>query len=158
MSRDNELLRRAISLAEEAGHRGNRPFGAVVATPDGVVLAEGRNEVAESGVLTSHAELTALARATDAGLLADLAGATVYASGEPCPMCAAAMVWAGVGRIVFAAAEPDFDAIIGGHPRFALRCSEVIAASDADIAVSGPHLGEDALIPFRRYLDNRQET
>ncbi|MEV5652569.1 nucleoside deaminase [Nocardia sp. NPDC052254] len=157
MSRDNELLRRTLALAEEAGRRGNRPFGAVIATSGGVVLAEGRNEVAESGVITAHAELTAIAHATDAGLVADLAGGTVYASGEPCPMCAAAMVWAGITRIVFAAAEPDFGAIIGGHPRFDLRCSQVIAASDAEIEVSGPHLGEDALIPFRRYVDSRPE-
>ncbi|MEU6560635.1 nucleoside deaminase [Nocardia nova] len=147
---DTGLLRRAIALGEEAGRRGNRPFGAVIATSDGVVLAEGRNEVAESGTVTAHAELTAL---TAAGPLPDLADATVYASGEPCPMCSAAMVWAGVSRIVFAAAEPDFGAIIGGHPRFTLRCAQVVAASDAEIEVSGPHLGEEALAPFVRYAD-----
>nr|WP_307618136.1 deaminase [Nocardia elegans] len=71
---------------------------------------------AESGVVTAHAELTAL---TAAGPSADLAGATVYAGGEPCPMCSAALVWAG----------------------------------DAEIAVSGPHLEEEALVPFRRYAE-----
>ncbi|PSR59367.1 nucleoside deaminase [Nocardia sp. MDA0666] len=153
MKHDSENLRRAIALGEEAGRRGNRPFGAVLVAADGTVVAEGRNEVATSGVVTAHAELTALDAAGPAA-----AGATVYASGEPCPMCSAALVWAGVARIVFAAAEADFTAIIGGHPRFALGCAEVVAASDAEIAVSGPHLGEEALVPFRRYVENVEET
>ncbi|WP_227983787.1 deaminase [Nocardia spumae] len=158
MSHDIDLLRRAISLAEEAADRGNRPFGAVAVTAAGAVIAEGRNEVAESGVVTAHAELTALTAATAAGRTADLAGATVYASGEPCPMCAAAMVWAGVTRIVFAAAEPDFHAVIGGYPRFTLRCAEVVGAADVPVTVSGPHLDDEALAPFRRYLEIRQRT
>ncbi|MFF0501288.1 nucleoside deaminase [Nocardia aobensis] len=155
MNHDSENLRRAIALGEEAGRRGNRPFGAVLVAADGTVVAEGRNEVATSGVVTAHAELAAL---DAAGPAANLAGATVYASGEPCPMCSAALVWAGVARIVFAAAEADFTAIIGGHPRFALGCAEVVAASDAEIAVSGPHLGDEALVPFRRYVETVGET
>ncbi|WP_063065984.1 nucleoside deaminase [Nocardia violaceofusca] len=153
MNHDSENLRRAIALGEEAGRRGNRPFGAVLVAADGTVVAEGRNEVATSGVVTAHAELTALGAAGPAA-----GGATVYASGEPCPMCSAALVWAGVARIVFAAAEADFSAIIGGHPRFALGCAEVVAASDAEIAVSGPHLGDEALVPFRHYVETVQET
>ena len=100
--RDRELLRRAIDLAGEAGEAGNRPFGSVIAV-DGIAVAEGRNQVGASGDITAHAELVALRRAIDDGYAERLAGATVYASGEPCPMCAAACVWAGVGRIVFAA-------------------------------------------------------
>ncbi|NKY44870.1 nucleoside deaminase [Nocardia cerradoensis] len=155
MQHDNDHLRRAIALGEEAGRRGNRPFGAVIVAADGTTVAEGRNEVAASGVVTAHAELGAL---TAAGPSADLVGATVYAGGEPCPMCSAALVWAGVARIVFAAAEADFAAIIGGHPRFALGCAEVVGASDAEIAVSGPHLGEEALVPFRRYAETAGPT
>lgn len=151
-SADEALLRRAISLAEDAGSRGNRPFGAVIATGDRVV-AEGRNEVAETGVVTAHAELTAIAAAVAAGRGVDLAGATIYASGEPCPMCSAAIVWAGLSRIVFAAAEPEFTAIIGGHPRFTLRCADVVGSSDAALTVSGPHLGDDALAPFLRHIE-----
>lgn len=154
MSRDTDLLRRAITLAEEAGARGNRPFGAVITTADGRVLATGRNEVAESGVITAHAELTAVTAAIEAGRAADLIGATVYASGEPCPMCSAAMVWAGIGRIVFGAAEPDFGEILCEGPRFRLRCADVVGAADVSIEVSGPHLGEEALIPFRRRVGN----
>ncbi|MDH6283603.1 nucleoside deaminase [Prescottella agglutinans] len=152
------LLRRSISLADDAGRRGNRPFGAVITTADGTVIAEGRNEVAETGMVTAHAELTAIAAATEAGRSADLVGATIYASGEPCPMCSAAIVWAGITRVVFAAADPDFTAIIGGHPRFTLRCADVVGSSDAAVTVSGPHLGDEALAPFRRHRAGSTEA
>lgn len=157
-STEEGLLRQAISLAEEAGRRGNRPFGAVIVAADGSVIAEGRNEVAEAGAVIAHAELAAITAAIEAGRSAALAGASVYASGEPCPMCSAAIVHAGLARVVFAAAEPDFTAIIGGHPRFTLRCAEVVGSSDADITVSGPHLGDEALAPFRRHAAGIEET
>ncbi|WP_430330771.1 nucleoside deaminase [Rhodococcus sp. ACT016] len=149
------FLRQAISLADEARLRGNRPFGAVITTADGSVIAEGRNAVADTGMVTAHAELAAITAAIEAGRSADLADATIYASGEPCPMCSAAIVWAGITRVVFAAAEPDFTPVIGGHPRFTLRCADVIGSSDAAVTVSGPHLGDEALEPFRRYRTAR---
>ncbi|MEV4126401.1 nucleoside deaminase [Nocardia sp. NPDC049707] len=155
---EETLLRQAISLADEAARRGNRPFGAVIATPDGSLIAEGRNEVAETGMVTDHAELTAIVAATAAGRAAGLVGATIYASGEPCPMCSAAIVWAGITRVVFAAADADFTTIIGGHPRFTLRCADVIGSSDAAVTVSGPHLGDEALAPFRRYRAGSPEV
>ncbi|WP_433684828.1 nucleoside deaminase [Nocardia sp. CA-119907] len=147
-------LRRAISLAEHAGVEGNRPFGAVIAAAGGAVVAEGRNEVASTGIVTAHAELVAITAAIAAGHAGELIGATIYASGEPCPMCSAAVVLAGITRVVFGAAEPDFTAIIGGHPRFALRCAEVIGSSDTSVTVSGPNLGDEALAPFWRYAAN----
>ncbi|MEU0503032.1 nucleoside deaminase [Nocardia sp. NPDC005998] len=146
-------LRRAISLAEHAGHEGNRPFGAVIVA-GGAVIAEGRNQVASAGIVTAHAELVAITAAIEAGHAGELIGATIYASGEPCPMCSAAIVWAGITRVVFGAAEPDFTAIIGGHPRFTLRCAEVIGSSDTSVTVSGPNLGDAALAPFQRHAAN----
>ncbi|WP_328401104.1 nucleoside deaminase [Nocardia sp. NBC_00403] len=144
---EEAYLRRAISLAEHTGREGNHPFGAVIVAADRAAIAEGRNEVASAGIVTAHAELVAIT----AGRAAELAGATIYASGEPCPMCAAAVVWAGIARVVFGAAEPDFSAIIGGYPRFGLRCAEVIGSSDAAVTVCGPNLGDEALAPFLRH-------
>ncbi|MDO3647935.1 nucleoside deaminase [Nocardia mangyaensis] len=142
-------LRRAIALAEQASARGDRPFGAVAVDRAGGVIAEGENAVSTSGDVTTHAELAAITTATAAGRAESLRGATVYASGEPCPMCAAAMVWAQVGRIVFAAAAAEFGPILPGGPRFALTCAELVATSNVPVEVSGPHLGEEALTVFR---------
>ncbi|MGW6032985.1 nucleoside deaminase [Gordonia terrae] len=148
--RDRELVRRSIELAGTAGGRGNRPFGSVIVVDD-VTVAEGYNEVGSTGDVSAHAELVALRRAVADGHADRLAGATVYASGEPCPMCAAACVWAGVGRIVFAASTAAFTAIIPDGPHFRLSCAEVIAAGDAGIVVDGPLLEEEALDVMARH-------
>jgi len=99
--RDRTHLRRCVELAEEALLAGDQPFGSVLVDGSGTALAEDRNRVS-GGDPTQHPEF-ALARLST-GLLApaERAAATVYTSGEHCPMCAAAHAWAGLGRIVYA--------------------------------------------------------
>ena len=99
--RDRAHLRRCVELAEEALRAGDEPFGSVLVDRTGIAVAEDRNRVS-GGDPTQHPEF-ALARAST-GLLtpAERAAATVYTSGEHCPMCAAAHAWAGLGRIVYA--------------------------------------------------------
>jgi tRNA(Arg) A34 adenosine deaminase TadA len=102
MLNDAELrhLRRCIELAAEALEAGDEPFGSVLVAADGRVLAEDRNRVA-SGDPTRHPELE-LARWAAANMTpAARATATVFTSGEHCPMCSAAHGWAGLGRIVY---------------------------------------------------------
>jgi tRNA(Arg) A34 adenosine deaminase TadA len=94
-------LRRCIELAEEALAAGDEPFGSVLVAADGRVLAEDRNRETSGGDQTQHPEF-ALARWAATHLTAeDRAAATVYTSGEHCPMCAAAHAWVGLGRIVY---------------------------------------------------------
>jgi len=95
-------LERCVALAEEALDAGDEPFGSVLVGPDGAVLAEDRNRIASTGDPTAHPEI-ALARWAAAHLGATERGAaTVYTSGEHCPMCSAAHAWVGLGRIVYA--------------------------------------------------------
>ncbi|RJL23073.1 nucleoside deaminase [Bailinhaonella thermotolerans] len=97
-------LRRCVELAEEALADGDEPFGSVLVGGDGTVLAEDRNRIA-GGDRTRHPEF-ALARWAAANLApAERAAATVYTSGEHCPMCAAAHAWVGLGRVVYAASS-----------------------------------------------------
>ncbi len=154
MTTDDAHLRESIDLAHEALRRGDAPFGAVVVSASGTVLARGRNEVSTADDPTAHAEAVAML-AVPAGQRAALAGSTVYASGEPCPMCAAAMVWAGVGRIVFAASTPAFSQVLPSSPSFDLRCAAVVAASDAATLVEGPALEEEGLAPFHEAAAQR---
>ncbi|MHC3003983.1 nucleoside deaminase [Gordonia sp. GN26] len=149
------FLTRAIELAAEAATGGNRPFGAVLVDAGGAVLAEGRNEVASAGDVTAHAELDAIRRATADGHADRFAGATMYASGEPCPMCATACVWAGVTRIVFAASTAGFSTFLTEGPHFSLTCADVIAATDADVAVTGPVDEQLALEVMRTAVTSR---
>lgn len=104
--KDTELpyLRRCVALATEALEAGDEPFGSVLVGADGEVLAEDHNRVA-SGDRTRHPEFE-LARWSAARLTPqERAAATVYTSGEHCPMCAAAHAWVGLGRIVYVASS-----------------------------------------------------
>jgi tRNA(Arg) A34 adenosine deaminase TadA len=101
---DAELghFRRCVELAEQALAAQDEPFGSVLVAADGRRLAEDRNRVVATGDRIQHPEL-ALARWAAAHLSRqDRAGATVFTSGEHCPMCAAAGGWVGLGRIVYA--------------------------------------------------------
>ncbi|HHU79321.1 MAG: nucleoside deaminase [Caldicoprobacterales bacterium] len=101
---DMKHLRRCVELAEIALEKGDEPFGSVLVSADGDVLAEDHNHVA-GGDNTQHPEF-ALARWAAANLTPEERSmATVYTSGEHCPMCAAAHGWVGLGRIVYASSS-----------------------------------------------------
>lgn len=104
---DALFLARAVALSREHMERGaGGPFGAVVAV-DGRMVAEGWNQVTSTNDPTAHAEVVAIRRACAALGRFDLAGATLYTSCEPCPMCLASALWARVGRIVYANTRTD---------------------------------------------------
>jgi tRNA(Arg) A34 adenosine deaminase TadA len=94
-------LRRCVELASEAVAAGDFPFGSVLVAGDGRVLAEDRNRENTMGDSTRHPEFE-LARWAAANMTAgQRAAATVFTSGEHCPMCSAAHAWVGLGRIVY---------------------------------------------------------
>ena len=114
MTGDETWLRRAIELATENAARGGRPFGAVVLL-DGRIVGEGVNGYVADDDPTAHAEVAAIRDATRRLGTARLDGAILAASTEPCPMCQAAALLAGLERVVFAtteaqAAERGYDA------------------------------------------------
>ncbi|QFG35139.1 tRNA(Arg) A34 adenosine deaminase TadA [Paracoccus pantotrophus] len=99
-------LEQAVMLAHRNVQAGGRPFGAVVVR-GGEVLATGVNETVATHDPTAHAELVALRAAAQRLGSADLSGCAVYASGQPCPMCLAAMRLAGVAEVHFAYSNQD---------------------------------------------------
>ena len=109
---DMPHLRRCVELAREALEAGDEPFGSVLVAADGSVLAEDRNRIA-GGDATQHPEF-ALARWAAEHLAPEArAGATVYTSGEHCPMCAAAHGWVGLGRIVYVSSAAQLMSWLG---------------------------------------------
>ena len=99
---DRVYLMRAVDLAaEQVGSRRGGPFGSVI-VKSGAIIAEGGNEVTSGNDPTAHAEIVAIRRACRALGSFSLAGATIYSSCEPCPMCLAAIYWARLDRLVFA--------------------------------------------------------
>ncbi|HEX7005878.1 MAG TPA: nucleoside deaminase [Alphaproteobacteria bacterium] len=106
MSDEERFLRQAIELAYANIEKGGRPFGAVV-VKDGAVIATGVNEVHATNDPTDHAEMVAIRAASRALGSASLDGCTVYASGQPCPMCMAAMRVAGITDVAYAYSAED---------------------------------------------------
>ena len=105
ISSDEHMMREALREAEAARAEGEVPIGAVVAAK-GRILARGHNMTERLHDPTAHAEMITLTAATEALGGKYLNDCTLYVTVEPCPMCAAALCWAQVGRIVYGAADP----------------------------------------------------
>ena len=98
-------MREALKLAREAQMAGEVPVGAVVVCEE-KIIAHARNERETSGDPTAHAEVLALRRAAEALGTRRLEGCTLYVTLEPCPMCAGAIVMAGIDAVFFGAYDP----------------------------------------------------
>ena len=99
---DEQAMARCIELARAAAERGNEPYGSVIVL-DGQIVGEGGNSVTTDVDSTAHAEIVAIRRAEQRLGRVDLSGATIYASGEPCWTCSAAIRGARLSRVVIAA-------------------------------------------------------
>ena len=106
MAQEQTYLAEAVTLARRNIEKGGRPFGAVI-VKNGEIVGRGVNEMLSSGDPTSHAELNALREAAQNLRSPRLEGAAVYASGQPCPMCLAAMRMAGITEIAYANSNAD---------------------------------------------------
>ena len=108
---DARFMQMAIDLSVENVDNGGGPFGAVIVSPDGEVIATGVNRVTATNDPTAHAEVSAIRAACQKVHDFKLHGCTVYSSCEPCPMCLSALYWAGVKRICFGNTKADAKAI-----------------------------------------------
>lgn len=136
---DDDLrhLARCVDLAEEAVDHGDEPFGSVLVTADGQVRREDRNRVSSGGDATLHPEFELARWAAGHLTEEERRGATVYTSGEHCPMCSAAHAWVGLGRIVFATSTGQLTAWaqelgLPPSPIFALGIDDVIRNIETD--------------------------
>lgn len=146
-SAEQAFLRESFRIAEAARERGNHPFGALLVSADGSVLARAENSVVTDQDLTAHAELN-LIRDLPNGLAAgQLSRSTMYASTEPCPMCAGAIHWSGIGRVVFGLSSPrlyELSSRGGEGEPIDLSCREVLRRSGHRVEVVGPALEQEA--------------
>ncbi|RUP26644.1 MAG: nucleoside deaminase [Curvibacter sp.] len=145
--RDGLYLRQAIAMADVGRSRGNRPFGAVLVSPAGEVMGTAWCNTTETGDCTGHAE-TSLVRAVSPRYSRDeLAQATLYSSGEPCVMCAGAIYWANIRRVVYGIDAWRLRVFRGERldQRDAeLSCRDVFDASPYAIECIGPSLIDEA--------------
>lgn len=142
---DKTLIRAAIEVAQQARAHGNHPFGAVLVDADGHLLLAAENTVVSERDCTCHAETNLMRRATRQYSPEFLQSCTLYASTEPCPMCAGAIFWGNVRRVVYGLSEAGLYAMTGdSEDKLLLSCREVFAHGSKDIEVVGPLLEEEA--------------
>ncbi|HEX5985046.1 MAG TPA: nucleoside deaminase [Nocardioides sp.] len=153
---DVRHLRRCLELAREGLEAGDEPFGSVLVDASGEVRFEDRNRVA-GGDQTRHPEFEIARWAAEHLTPEERAAATVYTSGEHCPMCSAAHAWVGLDRIVYLASSAMLTA---WRQEWGLPPGPVrpLAINDIapDVPVDGP--GPDDLVEEIRELHRRQGT
>ena len=144
---DEHFLRRSFDIARRAMAQGNHPFGAVLVDRDGNVLVEAGNAFMPSHDGTAHAERLLASKACTT-LPPDMRrSATIYSSAEPCAMCAGAIYWAGIGRLVYGLSERRLSALTGNHPdnpTLDLPCRDVFRSGQRPTEVVGPLLEDEA--------------
>jgi len=144
---DEHFLRRSFEVARRAMTHGNHPFGAILVDGEGKVLLEAENGYMPAHDGTAHAERL-LATEACRSLRADVrAKATLYSSAEPCAMCAGAIYWAGIGRVVYGLSEHRLRGVTGNHPEnptLDLPCREVFKSGQRATEVVGPMLEDEA--------------
>jgi len=136
---DLRHLRTAIQVAQQARQHGNHPFGAILVDENSQVVLQAENTVVTSGDCTSHAETNLMRLASQHFSEDQLARCTLYTSTEPCAMCAGAIYWGNVRRVVYALSEMALYEIAGPSPdRLLLPCREVFARTQRPTEVEGP--------------------
>lgn len=146
---DTHWLRQAFVWANAARLRGNRPFGAMVVAQDGRILAEAFSNTWETGDSTGHAEMNCVRQIGMARVSAELlASATLYASAQPCAMCAGAICAAGLQRVVFGL---DAERLYGIAPNLRpnhITCFDIFSQNREAVDCVGPCLVQEALAVY----------
>jgi tRNA(Arg) A34 adenosine deaminase TadA len=144
---DLRHLRTAIEVAQKAREHGNHPFGAILVDENNQVLLQAENTVVTGRDCTGHAETNLMRLACQHFSDEQLERCTLYTSTEPCAMCAGAIFWGNVRRVVFALSEVDlYELAVPSPENLVLSCREVFAHSQRPIEVEGPamEVGEEA--------------
>ena len=138
---------RFMRLALDEARQGDYAFGCVI-TREAEVIARGRNLGKTNDDPTAHGEMVAIRRCLADHGSAALRGATLYTSGEPCVMCMGAIVWCGIGRLVFAASVPQIGSLTN---QIMTTSAEVAARAKWDpIKITGGVFADEAMQLLRK--------
>ena len=149
MATDEAYVRRAIELAESAIENGNTPFGSLLVVDDAVVRTAENTTLTDDDV-AAHPEFKLARWAASELEPAERESCTMYTSTEPCPMCASAIAYAGLGRVVYSVSAESL-ADVRTEGVIEIPCAEVIDRSDASTTVDGPVLEDEGLAVHESY-------
>ena len=148
-----QLMRVAIDVAYKARENGNHPFGAILVDEQNKILMVAENTVITENDCTCHAETNLVRQASRKYTREILSKCALYASTEPCPMCAGAILWSNIGRLVFGVSQSRFYEMVGKDSSEALllSCRDVFEKGNKQIEIIGPILEDEALIVHRDF-------
>ena len=144
---DLKYIRATFRLAEEAKENGNHPFGALLTDEKGNLLLEAKNTVVTEQDCTGHAELNLMRLASQKYDRSFLANCTIYSNVEPCPMCASAIFWGNVRRVVYGLSEEKLYSLSNKEQEevLYLPCRDVFKKGKKVMEVIGPLLEKEAI-------------
>ncbi|SEB52151.1 nucleoside deaminase [Paenibacillus sp. GP183] len=134
-------LQKCVEVSKKAREQGNTPFGAILVDHEGKILLEQGNIEITTKNCTGHAETSLMVAASALFSKSFLWNCTLYSSVEPCAMCAGAIYWGNVGRVVYGISEKKLAELTGEsevNPTLDLPCSDVFARGNKPIKVVGP--------------------
>lgn len=143
---DLKFIRLSFEVAREARANGNHPFGALLVDEQGHILLKGENTVITERDCTGHAETNLIREASKEFSPEFLSRCTLYASTEPCPMCAGAIFWGNVQRVVFGLSSECLNEIVGDETPevLFLPCRALFERGRKPVEVFGPVLEDEA--------------
>ncbi len=136
-----------FELAKQAKGLGDGPFGALVVDENDQIIARAGNTTNSENSVTYHAEINAIQQAEYNRGKGKLKGCTLISSAEPCPMCASAIVWSGLSKVVYGVSISAMEEI--GIKQIDIPSSAILEKSDHEIQVNGPLFEEEALLVFK---------
>jgi tRNA(Arg) A34 adenosine deaminase TadA len=138
-------MREVFAIARRARAHGNRPFGALLVGGNGAVLAAAENSQMTDEQVFAHAEMNLLQRAVKDFTPDVLERATLYTSAEPCAMCAGAIFWSGVSRLVFGLSGDRLHKLSGYSPQMLVASArDVLSRAGRQVEIVGPVFESEA--------------
>ena len=147
METDLKFVRKAIEVAKTSQQKGNLPFGCVLVSSDGKVLLKGENTINTDNDCLAHAEINLIREACKIYDHEFLKSCSIYTSDEPCPMCASAIYWSGIGKLAYGLSKLEYYNIVGrNNPDwdFEIPVRDVLNSGGRTVEVLGPLLEDEA--------------
>jgi tRNA(Arg) A34 adenosine deaminase TadA len=143
-------MREVFAVARRARAHGNRPFGALLVAGNGAVLAAAENSQVTDEQVFAHAEMNLLQRAVQQFTPDVLATSTLYTNAEPCAMCAGAIFWSGISRLVYGLSGDRLHEMSGFSPQMLVASArDVLARAGRQVEIVGPIFEAEAEALFR---------